>query len=244
MSSTKSIVLISGANRGIGYEIAKKLAAEQSMYHVIIGSRSLLKGEAAARSIADGSSFAVQLDVTSDQSIATCAEYIRAQFGKLDVLINNAGIGTLAVKDEPNLRKRLSTVFDTNTAGPAMLTEACIPLLRMSDNPRIVFISSEMGSMANTLNQNWQYFKLYDSVAYKVSKAALNMLAAVTAAKYGQLGFKVNACCPGLRKTDFTNNLASAGDPADGSIIAVRLAMLGKDDENGTFTNSDGLIPW
>ena len=244
--SSKTMVLISGANQGLGFEIAKKLATEQRDYHILLGSRNLAKGEESAKELQGlpASIQAVQLDITSDESINACAALIETHFARLDVLINNAGIATPAYGTEPTPRKKLAKCFDTNVYGATSLTDACIPLLKQATNPRIVFMGSEMGSVTHTLDPHFAYYGV-DSVAYKASKAALNMIAATYAVKYGKEGFKVNICCPGLRKTNLSPAMGSMGGPAsEGAINACRLATLGEDGENGTFTNTEGTLPW
>ena len=240
----KTIVLISGANQGIGFEIAKKLATEQSHWHIWIGSRDVSKGNDAAESLASLPSTvqAIQLDVTSDESISTCASTIEKTHGRLDVLINNAGIGPSTINTEPTLRQRFAKALDTNVYGAAVLTDACIPLLQRSSLPRIIFISSEMGSLSNALDPGWTYYGLAHLVEYKSSKAAMNMLGATYAVRYGKEGFKVNMCCPGLRSTNFTGGVG--GPPSEGAINACRLAVEGKDGSNGTFSNLEGPMDW
>ena len=247
--TSKTIVLISGANQGLGFEIAKKLATEHQDYHILLGSRSLAKGEESAKKLhgLPGSIQAVQLDVTSDDSIAACADLVKTQFGHLDVLINNAGIATPAYEHEPTLRAKLSRCFDTNLYGAAALTDACIPLLKLAANPRIVFMSSEMGSVSNTLDPNFPYYGIplhnFDAVAYKASKAALNMLGATYAVKYGGDGFKVNLCCPGLRKTNLVPAMGDlAGEAAEGAVNACRLATLGKEGDFYEFGGGHAVV--
>ncbi|KAI4212989.1 MAG: hypothetical protein LQ351_004333 [Letrouitia transgressa] len=258
-----TIVLISGANQGIGFEIVKKLATEQQDWHIVIGyspqrlvrssaddflgSRDISKGTIAASSLSSLPSTvsAIPLDVTSDSSIAACTSTISRQHGRLDVLINNAGIGSSSLPSDPILRDRFAKCLDTNVYGAAAFTEACLPLLRLSSStPRIVFISSEMGSISNALDPDFKYYNMAYLVEYKTSKAALNMLGATYTVRLGKEGFKVNMCCPGLRKTNFNKALNIGGKPEDGAINATRLALLGADGENGTFSNMDGMMQW
>ena len=243
--TTKTVVLITGANQGIGFEIAKKLATEQAGYHIILGVRDLSKGAKAASQLQGlrSSVSPILIDVTSDDSIDACMTQIAQEAGKLDVLINNAGIGGDFTPSEPTLRGKFRKVFDTNVFGVAYLTEAALPLLEKAEVPRIVMMTSELGSNGNTLDPEFPYYGL-DNVPYKVSKAALNMIGSMYHVKCSPKGFKVNLCCPGLRKTNFTGHMDGAGDPTEGAINASRLAALDKDGPSGTFTNKDGIFPF
>ena len=246
---TFTTVLVSGANQGIGFEIAKKLATERKDYYILLGSRDLSKGEEAAKMLTGlaGSVQAIQLDITSDDSIAACVAHIENEFERLDVLVNNAGIGYDAYESEPMLRKRMAKCLDTNVYGAACLTEACIPMLSRAKVPRIVMVSSEMGSIGNALDPGFPYYSLanVDTLPYKASKAALNMVGAVYAVKYREAGFKVNVCCPGLCKTNLSAATAAIAGPAsEGAIEACRLATLDEDGENGAFSNIEGVLPW
>lgn len=245
MTST-TIVLISGANQGIGFEIAKKLATEQNDWHILIGARDLTKGNEAVKSLSDLASTveAVELNVSSDESISTCVADISKTHGRLDVLINNAGIANGPLQTEPTLRKRFTKSLDTNVFGAAVLTDACIAILKKSSLPRIIFMSSEMGSIANALDPEFPYYSIAYMVEYKTSKAAMNMLGATYAVRYGKEGFKVNMCCPGLRQTGMNNYNSMGGPASEGAINACRLAVEGKDRPNGTFSNIDGPMRW
>ena len=249
--ATLTIALISGANQGIGFEIAKKLTTEQQNWHILIGSRDLAKGDDAACLLKGLPSTvsAIHLDVSSDDSIADCVAAIERCYGYLNVLINNAGIASHGIASEPTLRKRYAKCLDTNVYGAAVLTEACVPLLKKGASdpqcpPRIVFVSSEMGSLTNTLDPNFPYYSLAHLVEYKTSKAAMNMVGATYAVKYDQEGWKVNMCCPGLRRTNLNKWIDAGGEPAQGAVNAVRLAILGRDGENGTFSNAEGSMDW
>lgn len=166
---------------------------------------------------------------------------VDTEHGHLDVLMNNAGIASLAAKG--TLRESYSKIFDTNVFGAAVLTDACIPLLKKSSHARIIFMSSGLGSIADTLDPRFPYYGI-DSPPYVTSKAAMNMLTACYAVKYGKDGFKVNSCDPGFRKTNLNGHAQMAGDAADGAINACRLIMLRKDGENGTFSDLDGPVKW
>ena len=244
MASPKTFVLISGANQGIGFEITKKLATENPGYHVLMGCRSLSKGEAATASLpANLSVEPIELDINSDSSISKALSVVKDKYGRLDVLINNAGITAQGLPQGLSLRQRYAHVIDTNVIGAVCLTEAFIPLLETSSNPRIIFISSGMGSLIDTLDPSFPFYGL-DAPDYKTSKAAMNMIMATYAVKYKDKGFKVNACCPGFNSTQLNGYSEKAGHPSNGAINACRLATAGKDGETGTFTNKEGPLPW
>ena len=131
--------------------------------------------------------------------------------------------------------------IDSDIIQAACLTETFIPLLRKSAQPRIIFMTSELGSIGDTLNPAFPYYG-FDSPEYKASKAAMNMVMASNAVKLKDEGFKVNVCCPGLTATGMTGGVG--GHPSIGALNACRLAIAGKDGENGTFTNKEGSLPW
>jgi NAD(P)-dependent dehydrogenase (short-subunit alcohol dehydrogenase family) len=240
--SEKTIVLISGANTGIGFEIAKKLATEHPTYHVLMGSRSLSKAQTAISSLPTGLSIQpLELDVTSDASIQAAYDAVASEHGRLDVLINNAGIANRAVHPDATFRQELTQIIDTNAISAACLTEIFIPLLRKSSNPRIVFITSRLGSITRTFDINHANYGL-DQPAYKTSKAAMNMIMAHYAVKFKGEGFKVNACCPGYCATNL-NAGNGTNDVSTGAFNACRLATAGKDGETGTFTDAEAPYP-
>lgn len=175
MASDKRIILITGANSGIGFDTAYALAANSPKNHVLVAARTESKGEKAVKDIQarnpSGTVSFIQLDVTSDESIAAAAKKIETEYGRLDILINNAGIG---VKDKPT-RIASREVFETNVIGPQVLTEVVAPLLEKSDEPRIVNVSSGLGSIKLRLDPSSGYHHI-PADDYRMSKAALNML--------------------------------------------------------------------
>lgn len=249
-NTQKQIVLITGGNQGIGFEIVKKLVSEYPEYHILVGCRDLLKGQEALSKLSDFKDrlSAVQVDITSADSIGACTSQIKHDFGKLDVLINNAGIGAAAVQRIPQIAEQMEHIFKTNVFGTAAMTDACLPLLQqaadMGSTPRIVFISSEMGSVMNTLDPEWKYYGPNRSIPYKSSKAAENMVGACYSVRFKDAGWKINCCCPGFRKTGFNNYLEFAMNVEEGAVNAVRLATLGPDGPTGTFSDIDGVLPW
>ncbi|KAJ7113180.1 hypothetical protein C8R44DRAFT_631540 [Mycena epipterygia] len=245
-----NIVLITGANKGIGFEIAKQLALQYAGYHVLIGSRDAERGTQAASTLqkAGLSVEALTIDVTDDDSIAAAALRVECTFGRLDVLINNAGVtrgpffggtfgGSLG-------RARFEQTFAVNVFGAAATTEAFIPLLQKSASPRVVFVSSDLGSLALYTNtESGGRYHYVDAPAYRCSKAALNMLALSYAERFRGRGWKVNVYNPGFVATDF-NMHTGPGTVEDGARGAVRLAVLGEDGETGTFSEEGGTVPW
>lgn len=257
MSSPKqTIALVTGANTGIGRAVAISLAKDHK-YIVIIGSRSLPAGEEVASSLtAQGlSAHAVQLDLTSDTSILAAVQFIKDKFGRLDVLVNNAGIYLdpfkPGMKSLP-VRELFSRTFETNISGAAVLSDALLPLLAKSteeNGPRIVWVSSSMSSLHRATDKTLGYYHL-DALAYMCSKAAVNMLA------LQYVKFLERACgegkgrslvvCPGLVRTNLNDHWEAAERmPEDGARWIVKAATDGKGEvENGSFTDENGVIPW
>ena len=246
VNADTTVVLITGANQGIGYYTAKQLAFEQSNYHIVIAGRnSDTIGKAASELQIQGLSVEpIVLDLNSDESIAQAAKEVGEKYGRLDVLISNAGITHRTVNPEGKSRRMImQAVFDTNVFGTRETIEAFLPLLSKSiKTPRIVFISTSSASLQMRIDPTTLTRRsLFPE--YPVSKAALNMLCLHYAVKYEKEGWKVNACCPGHCKTNL--NGFTAGDPPDiGAQNACRLATLGEDGETGTFSNRFGLLPW
>ncbi|KAF2807718.1 short chain dehydrogenase reductase [Mytilinidion resinicola] len=246
----QTIALISGANTGIGLAVATQLAKDHG-YHVIIGSRNEAAGtEAAAALKAAGfAASSVQLDLSSDESIAAAVSKIEHEFGVLDVLINNAGILIDYVPGVTEAYKNLSTrelftqTLSTNVVGTACLTEACLPLLRKSDFARLVFVSSRMGSLLESTNKETPYYAI-DYKSYDASKAAVNMLALNYARILDGTGALVNAACPGLVQTKLTGFNAWGSPVEAGAQRIVELATAEKGGPTATFSDKDGIVPW
>jgi len=238
------VILITGANTGIGLATATRLAKEQPNSHVIIGSRDAKAGEEAAAPLkASGLSVSsVQLDITSDESIAAAVKHIEESFGRLDVLVNNAGI--LIDRVEGLSTKELyKKTFDTNVLGTVFITEACLPLLRKSSLPRIIFLSSRMGSIETSKDKTTPFYST-DYKAYDASKAAVNMLAVNYSRILEPDGGLVNAVCPQLVKTKLTGWTDYGITPEIGAQRVVEVVVAGKDGPNATFSDMNGPIPW
>jgi NAD(P)-dependent dehydrogenase (short-subunit alcohol dehydrogenase family) len=248
----KTIALISGANQGIGLATARQLARDHD-FHVLMGSRNAANGTKAAQQLqAEGLSVeSVQLDLASDDSITGVADYIAQKYGRLDVLINNAGIlidGELGHKVNPNIttRQLFDLTLSTNVTGPACLTEAVTPLLRKAkQRPSVVFVSSRMGSLAESVNPDTPFYKA-DYKSYDASKAAVNILVTNYARILGEdMRARVNSVCPGLIKTNLTGYMEGGGTTDDGAQRIVEMVTLAEDDETtATFSDRWGKIDW
>lgn len=240
-----TITLITGANQGIGFATASKLA-KTHRHHVIIGSRNAEAGaKAAAQIIADGgSASSVQLDLGSDVSIAAAVGAIETAHSHIDVLINNAGILIDGKNPEQATRDLFTETFNTNVIGTVVLTEAFIPLLRKSSNPRLVFVSSRMGSLQQATVKDTPFYAT-DYKAYDASKAALNMLALNYVRILEDVNAKVNVACPQLVKTNLTGWTDYGITPEQGAERIVELATLKEEDNvTATFSDRDGKIAW
>ncbi|MGF6735689.1 NAD(P)-dependent dehydrogenase (short-subunit alcohol dehydrogenase family) [Paraburkholderia youngii] len=245
------VALVTGANKGIGLQIAKDLASRG--FEVLIGARKLGLGVAAARSLR-GDSQAIQLDVTDQSSITAAARQIENTWGRLDVLINNAGIsrpiklGTPAneMRDGDKVSRAtvddMRLVFETNVFGVVAVTQAMLPLLRKAPAARIVNVSSAGGSL--TLKDDpSDYSRQYVGV-YQTSKTALNAITQAFAIELEGTGIKVNAVCPGFTATDLSNHAPGGGSVEDAAREPVRLALLDTNGPTGTFSNATGPLPW
>ncbi|MFC5102369.1 SDR family oxidoreductase [Kibdelosporangium philippinense] len=232
------IVLVTGANKGIGYEIAAQLKTLGAT--VIIGARDDRRREEAAKALGVES---VALDVTDATTVEKAAAWIDEHFGRLDALVNNAGItggwGQEPSKVAPELIRK---VFDTNSFGVITVTNAMLPLLRKSAAARIVNMSSGVGSLAQQQNDGI-YTGLPPAAAYPVSKTALNSLTVQYTKDLSKAGILVNAVCPGFCATDL-NDHQGHRTAAQGAAIAVKLATLEADVSTGGYFNDEGPLPW
>ena len=227
-----TVTLVSGANKGLGYETARQLI--QRGHTVYIGARNVERGEAAASEL--GGQF-VQLEVTDDASVETALGVITNREGHLDVLVNNAGISTT---QDVNGQDALD-VFDTNAIGVIRVTQAALPLLEKSENPVVVNVSSALGSFWAVTNPERRQFH-FPSIIYGSSKAAVSMLTVQYAKALPEIKF--NAVEPGFTATELTP-FSGAGQPVeDGAAVIVRMATIGWDGPTGTFQEGDAELGW
>ncbi|MBB4907378.1 SDR family NAD(P)-dependent oxidoreductase [Actinophytocola algeriensis] len=227
-----TVTLVTGANKGIGFETAKQLL---ELGHVVyVGARDVERGEKAAAAL--GARF-VQLDVTDDASVAGALATIGAAEGLLDVLVHNAGILEPGVVDGPTALR----AFDTNAVGVVRVTEAALPLLRKSSNPTVVTVSSSAGSFWAVNNPDRPEYHLPVAL-YSASKAAATMLT-VQYAK-SERGIKFNALEPGTTATDMTAGFGIGRSPEESARTVVRLATLDADGPTGTFQDESGVLAW
>jgi NAD(P)-dependent dehydrogenase (short-subunit alcohol dehydrogenase family) len=225
-----TVTLVTGGNKGLGRETARRLVNEGRT--VYIGARSAERGQAAADEI--GARF-VQLDVTDDASVTSALQTIEQRESRLDVLVNNAGLGLPALSGPDALQ-----VFDTNAVGIIRVTQAALPLLRKSDNPVVVNITSVLGSL-RAVSAPGSPLARVPAIVYGASKAAASMLTLQYAHAIPEVKF--NAVDPGATATDMT--AGRGGRPVEQSAeVIVRLATIGPDDPTGTFHVDSGEQPW
>ncbi|MEU8746387.1 SDR family NAD(P)-dependent oxidoreductase [Streptomyces parvulus] len=227
-----TVTLITGANKGLGFETARQLLA---LGHVVyVGARDAGRGEKAAAEL--GARF-VRLDVTDDASVSGALAAIDAAEGRLDVLVHNAGILPTGTPDGPTALR----AFDTNAVGVVRVTEAALPLLRRSSNPTVVTVSSSAGSFWAVNNPDRPEYSL-PTTLYSASKAAATMLT-VQYAK-SEPGIRLNAVEPGFTATDMTAGFEGGRTPEESARTIVRLATLGPDGPTGTLQDENGELAW
>ena len=250
----KRVALVTGANQGIGFQVAKELVAHG--FTVLVGSRNLKRGNVAAMEIGPGA-IALQLDVTDRVSIAEAAQYIRSEFGRLDVLVQNAGISNtrrvslgLSAQEYAQLSMasnvsldEVRAVWETNVFGVLAVYQAMLPLLRQVPTANIVNVSSAMGSLNMNADPASPYHKMF-SPGYSASKSALNAITLAMMVELENTPIKVRLASPDFTKTALSGN-AGGGSVEDGSREIVRVALLGLGDPTGTFTHWENQpIPW
>ncbi len=249
----KPVALVTGANQGIGLQIAKELVTHG--FSVLVGSRNFERGEAAAKEVGPDAR-ALQLDVTDQASINAAATRVRNELGRLDVLINNAAISNTTKRPDMSIEEyskssrpsnvsldEVRAVWETNVFGVLAVYQAFLPLLREAPNARIVNVSSGVGSLSMNSDPSFPYRAIFGPV-YPASKTALNAMTLAMAIELESTGIKVNACSPGYTKTNL-NNFEGTESVEEGAREPVRLALLGPDGPTGTFTRSGAaVIAW
>ncbi|CAM1504279.1 Fc.00g018700.m01.CDS01 [Cosmosporella sp. VM-42] len=256
----KIIALITGANQGVGFQTARILL-QSNQYHIIVGSRVIANGSSAAEKLkalpeTRGIVEAIQIDVTDDRSVDSAAEKIASTHHRLDVLVNNAGIGpqsAFAGKEPsaPSSRETLRTVFNTNVVGAVSATEALLPLLRKSSSPRLIFVSSSTGSLAHASDPSSRLHAVGRS-EYRASKAALNFLMVQYSTALKDERFLVFGADPGLNATNLTGNADSlrvrgAPEPQVGGERIAKVVRGDRDADAGTVCGEYGesnVCPW
>lgn len=237
-------VLITGANKGIGFQVAKQLA--EKGYFVYIGSRNKENGEKAIEKFkADGISNVelIEIDITNNQSIENARRTIESKVSCLDVLINNAGITGIWAQNPLSIsRDVIENVFNTNFYGAIQTTQTFLDLLKKSDNPRIVNVTSDLGSLTLQSDLNWEHVNI-KPLAYMASKASLNAFTITLSYELKDLNFKVNSVNPGATATDLNNHMGSR-TPEFAAQVIVQTATIAKDGPTGKFFSEEGELPW
>jgi NAD(P)-dependent dehydrogenase (short-subunit alcohol dehydrogenase family) len=240
--SEQTIVLVTGANKGIGYEIAAGLGALG--WSVGVGARDEQRREAAVEKLRAGGAdaFGVPLDVTDDASVAAAAGLISDRVGRLDVLVNNAAItGGMSQMPSAVDPATVRAAVETNVIGVIRVTNAVLPLLRRSASPRIVNMSSSVGSLTLQTTPGVDVGPI--SAAYAASKTFLNAVTVQYVKELRDTGILINAACPGYTATDL-NGFHGVRTPEQGAAIAIRLATLPADGPTGGFFDDAGVVPW
>lgn len=238
-------VLITGANKGIGFEVARQLG--RAGFIVLLGARDALRGEEAARKLraegADVRYVAADLNQASASAIVV-AKQISEEFGHLDVLVNNAAIylGTEDGHASDAHIDVLRRTFEVNFFGTVAFTQPFLPLLRAAENAKIINVSSGLGSIAINGDPNTPYYHA-KALAYNASKAALNMFTVDLAYDLRETKVTVNSVCPGYTATDL-NGHSGHQTIEEGAIAIVRLAQAAQESLTGGFIHKDGMYPW
>jgi NAD(P)-dependent dehydrogenase (short-subunit alcohol dehydrogenase family) len=236
------IALISGANKGIGYEIARGLSAKKIT--VLLGARDEARGQTAVEKLKTEGADArfVKLDVTDSATIQRAAEWIEKEFGRLDILVNNAGVAEFGSRPSDVDLAKVREVYEANVFGPMAMIQALLPLLRKSKHGRIVNVSSSLGSLTRSSDLN-SPFADFVALGYNTSKTALNSMTIQFAKDLKGTPIKVNAICPGYCATDINGN-SGPRSAAQGAVAAIQYATIGEDGPTGGYFNEDGPIPW
>jgi NAD(P)-dependent dehydrogenase (short-subunit alcohol dehydrogenase family) len=241
--SNKKIALVTGANNGIGYETAWSLASQGIT--VLIGARDEQRGEeAAAKLRAEGlDAQFLRLDINDQTTHKAARSFIEDNFGRLDILINNAAIA-LDMNQKPSEvdMQTIRKTFDTNFFGVISLTQALLPLIRKSDAGRIVNVSSGLGSLTQNSDPGWEFYPV-KLLAYNSSKTALNAFTVMLAHELKDTAIKVNSADPGFTATDM-NNHRGHKTVEQGASVIIQLATLPAGGATGSYFDDRGVLPW
>jgi NAD(P)-dependent dehydrogenase (short-subunit alcohol dehydrogenase family) len=248
MAMTK-VALITGANRGLGFETARALG--QSGVTTIVGSRDAAKGKQATDELrGEGlEAGSVTLDVTSVSSVQAAAKRVERQYGRLDILVNNAAVlpeATAAEIARPLDLSMFRETFETNVFGAVTVTQAFLPLLRRAASGRIVNVSTTMGSLSDQSDPSSPYYEVVVP-AYQASKAALNVITVALAKLLKDTPIKINSVCPGWVQTDLggpENRAAAPLTAQEASRIVFKMASIPDDGPTGQFVDRDGSVAW
>ncbi|KAI9739860.1 MAG: hypothetical protein M1818_004916 [Claussenomyces sp. TS43310] len=247
--SESTIVLVTGANSGIGYATARTIASQPN-YHVIMACRDLSKGQEASSQLESagiqGTLSVLQLDVEDDTSISKAFDIVSVQFGRVDVFISNAGTTAMGSAG----RDKIGKIFSTNVFGAMLATDAFIPLLLRSRRPGLIQISSVLGSLAFASDpQNAISSEAWDE--YRMSKAALNMMTIQLHKRLKDQNVRVFAFCPGLVRSNLrglseeaVSAHGNAGDPMESAKSIMEIIVGRRDEDAGKFLHKDGCYPW
>jgi NAD(P)-dependent dehydrogenase (short-subunit alcohol dehydrogenase family) len=244
----KLLVLVTGANQGLGYHVVQLLATT-GKHHVLLGSRDVAKAELAIAKLSEQDNIhmtnvsPIQIDMNSDKSISTAAEAVNQKYGRLDILMLNAGI----VSATGSTREQYTRLYDTNVFGSVVTLDAFLPLLRKSTAPggkRIAFTSSSFGSIQLSMEVDAMNPKTFPAInVYRSSKTAINMIMCTYAKLLEDDGFTVAASDPGYCATEM-NGYSGNKDPRDGARIIVHTVTGDKAAVHGKLINEDGVEPW
>jgi len=239
--TTKRVALVTGANKGIGLEVARQLAEAGCV--VLLGARKAELGQKAAESL-QGEVHFVKLDLEQPETIKEAAAWIEKEFGRLDILVNNAGIADMKSDGLPGSASVESAqrVMETNFFGTVRVTQAMLPLVKKSAAGRIVNVSSGLGSLAQHSDPNWIHARV-KPLGYAASKAALNMMTVQLAYELRETKIKVNSADPGYTATDLNGHNGTQTIP-EGAAETIRLALLPEDGPTGGYFDSAGPVPW
>lgn len=241
MTTSHQIALVTGGNKGLGFETARQLARQG--FTVWLGARDQARGEAAVAALSgDGDVRFLQLDVTDSDSVDAAAQRVGQETG-LDVLVNNAGVAVAEGDGRPSTVEldTIERTYAVNLLGPLRVTRAFLPLLRRSPAGRIVNVSSTLGSLTAVTSPGNPFAEV-PAFAYTTSKTTLNAVTAWLAVELADTTIKVNSVCPGSNQTDM--NAAGTQPASEGAKIIVHAATLSQDGPTGSFLDANGPVPW